>query len=338
MSIVFVGIDLAKNVFALHGVNAKGAVQLRQPKVARAKLHELVATLPACTIGIEACSGAHHWARLFAGHGHTVKLMAPKLVAPYRMSGKRGKNDAADAAAICEAVQRPSMRFVPVKTLDQQSRLMVHRARQGYVAARTASVNRIRGLLSEFGIVLPQKAEVVRRDAARHLEDLPGYANTVIGDLLSEVYHLDERVKQYDAHIKAMARDCTAAQQLMQLMGVGQTTATAIVAMVGNASEFSSGRQFAAWIGLVPGQYSSGGKARLGRITKAGDAYLRSLLVLGARAVLNAAESKTDSLSRWAIKLAQRRGYWKAVVAIAAKNARMAWAVLTKGEAFKLPG
>jgi transposase len=337
MSILYAGIDLAKNVFALHGVDGAGAVVLRQPKVARARLHELVATLPACTIGIEACSGAHHWARLFAQHGHSVKLMAPKLVAPYRMSGKRGKNDAADAAAICEAVQRPSMRFVPVKSVDQQSRLMVHRARQGYVQARTATINRIRGLMSEFGIVLPQKAEVVRREAALHLEDLPGYANTVIGDLLSEVHHLDERVKQYDAHIKAMAKDCTPAQHLMQLMGVGPTTATAIVAMVGNASEFTSGRQFAAWIGLVPGQYSSGGKARLGRITKAGDAYLRSLLVLGARAVLNAAATKTDSISRWAVKLAERRGYWKAVIAIAAKNARMAWAVLARGETFKLP-
>ena len=262
--------------------------------------------------------------------------MAPKLVAPYRMSGKRGKNDAADAAAICEAVQRPAMRFVPVKSVDQQSRLMVHRARQGYVQVRTATINRIRGLFSEFGIVLPQKAEVVRREAASHLEDLPGYANTVIGDLLSEVHHLDERVQQYDTHIKAMAKDCTPAQQLMQLMGIGPTTATAIVAMVGNGAEFSSGRQFAAWIGLVPGQYSSGGKARLGRITKAGDTYLRSLLVLGARAVLNAAVGKTDSISRWAMK-PERRGYWKAVVAIAAKNARMAWAVLTKGEAFKLP-
>ena len=253
------------------------------------------------------------------------------------MSGKHGKNDAADAAAICEAVQRPNMRFVPVKSVDQQSRLMVHRARQGYVQARTATINRIRGLLSEFGIVLAQKAEVVRREAGAHLEDLPGYANTVIGDLLSELHHLDERIKQYDVHIKAMAKDCTPAQQLMQLMGVGPTTATAIVAMVGNGAEFSSGRQFAAWIGLVPGQYSSGGKARLGRITKAGDAYLRSLLVLGARAVLNAAAAKTDSLSRWAVTLAERRGYWKAVVAIAAKNARMAWAVLARGESFKLP-
>ena len=337
MAILTVGIDLAKNVFAVHGVDESGTAQLRQPKVARGKLNALVASLPPCVIGIEACSGAHYWARQFQAHGHTVRLMAPKLVTPYRMSGRRGKNDAADAAAICEAVQRPNMRFVPIKSEDQQSRLLVHRARQGFVQARTATINRIRGLLSEFGIVLPLKAEVVRREACNHLEDLPGYANTVIGDLLSEVSHLDERIKQYDAHVRAMARDCTAAQQLMQLMGIGETTATAIVAMVGNAREFDSGRQFAAWIGLVPGQYSSGGKTRLGRITKAGDAYLRSLLVLGARSVLNAAANKTDSLSRWAMALRERRGYWKAVVAIAAKNARMAWAVLTKGESFKLP-
>lgn len=337
MAILTVGIDLAKNVFALHGVNEAGMPELLQPRVPRAKLHALVASLPPCTIGIEACSGAHHWARLFQAHGHTVRLIAPKLVTPYRMSGKRGKNDAADAAAICEAVSRPNMRFVPVKSVQQQSRLMVHRAREGYVQQRTATLNRIRGLLSEFGIVLPLKAEVVRREACNHLEDLPGYANTVIGDLLSEVHHLDERIKQYDQHIRAMAKDCTPAQHLMQLSGAGETTATAIVAMVGNAHEFDSGRQFAAWIGLVPGQYRSGGKSRLGRITKAGDAYLRSLLVLGARAVLNAAASKTDSLSRWAMQLRQRRGYWKAVVAIAAKNARMAWAVLTKGESFKLP-
>ena len=198
MSILYVGIDLAKNVFALHGVNATGDVQLRQPKVTRAKLNEGVAALPPCTIGMEACSGAHHWARLFATYGHTVRLMAPKLVAPYRMSGKRGKNDGADAAAACEAVQRPNMRFVPVKTEEQQSRLMVHRARQGYVDSRTEVINRIRGLLAEFGIVLPQKAQTVRREAAAHLEDLPGWANLVVGDLLSEVHHLDERIKRLE--------------------------------------------------------------------------------------------------------------------------------------------
>lgn len=337
MAIVFVGIDLAKNVFAVHGVDEHGKAVLVRPAVPRARLHDLIASLPPCTVGMEACSGAHHWARLFQARGHTLRLMAAKFVAPYRMSGKQGKNDAADAMAICEAVQRPGMRFVPIKSEDQQSRLLVHRARQGFVEARTATINRIRGLMSEFGIVLPLKAEVVRSEARNHLEDLPGYANTVIGDLLSEVAHLDELVKQYDAHIRAMARDCTLARRLMQLMGVGETTATALVAMVGNASEFDSGRQLAAWLGLVPGQYSSGGKTRLGRITKAGDPYIRSLLVLGARAVLNAAANKTDSLSRWAVQLQERRGYWKAVVAIAAKNARMAWAVLTKGEAFKLP-
>jgi transposase len=337
MAIVNVGIDLAKNVFALHGVNEMGQVDLRRPSVPRAKLHELVAALAPCTIGMEACSGAHHWARLFAQHGHTVKLMAPKLVTPYRMSGKRGKTDAADAAAICEAVQRPNMRFVPVKSVEQQSRLMVHRTRQGFVEARTAIINRIRGLLAEFGIVLPQKAQVVRREAARHMDSLPGFGKLVIEDLLDEIRHLDERIKAYDAHVRSMARDCTAAQQLMQIIGIGEVTATAIVAMVGNAREFSSSRQFAAWLGLVPGQYSSGGKTRLGRITKAGDAYLRGLLVMGARAVLNAAGAKDDATNRWAKNIALRRGYWKAVVAVAAKNARLAWAALTKGESFIMP-
>ena len=337
MAIVTVGIDLAKNVFAVDGADESGKTTLRQPKVPRAKFLKLVAALPPCLIGMEACSGAHHWARLFAEHGHTVKLMAPKFVVPYRLSGKRGKNDATDAAAVREAVGRPNMRFVPVKSVDQQARLMVHCARDGFSKQRTATLNRIRGLLSELGIVLPLGAEVVRIEAPRHLEDLPGYANTVIGDLLSEVTHLEERIKEYDVHVHTMAKGDTAAKQLMQLMGIGEVTATAIVAMIGNGHEFTSGRQFAAWVGLVPGQYSSGGKTRLGRLTKAGDSYLRSLLVLGARAMLNAAKSKTDSLSRWAVKLAERRGYWKAVVAIAAKNARMAWAMLVKGEAFKMP-
>ena len=337
MAILTVGIDLAKNVFAVHGINEAGKAELVRPTVPRDKLHELIAQLPPCTIGMEACSGAHHWARLFLDCGHTVRLVAPKFVAPYRMSGKRGKNDAADAAAICEAVQRPHMRFVPIKNLDQQSRLMVHRARQGFVEQRTATLNRIRGLLSEFGIVLPLKATTVRRRACECLEDLPGYANTVIGDLLSEVTRLDERIAQYDQHIQAMARQDARAKQLMKLSGVGATTATCLLAMIGNGHDFDCGRQFAAWLGLAPGQYSSGGKTRLGRITKAGDAYLRSLLVLGARALLAAAKSKTDAVSRWATALAERRGYWKAVIAIAAKNARMAWAVLHRGEAFVLP-
>ncbi len=337
MTILYVGIDIAKNVFAVHGINEVGKPELVRPNVARARLHELIAALPPCVIGIEACSGAHHWARLFMAHGHTVRLMAPKFVVPYRLSGKRGKNDAADAAAICEAVQRPNMRFVPVKSEAQQAQLCVHRARQAFVEARTATLNRIRGLLSEFGIVLPLKATTVRREAALRLEELPGQSNLVIGDLLSEVHRLDERVAQYDRHIAQMAREDERARQLMRLAGVGETTATALISMIGNGHEFKCGRQLAAWLGLVPGQYSSGGKTRLGRITKAGDPYLRSLLVMGAKALLNAAKLKTDGISRWAVALAERRGYWRAVVAIAAKNARMAWAVLSRGERFTMP-
>lgn len=337
MAILYVGIDLAKSVFAVHGVNDAGKPALIKPSVSRGKLLELIAALPPCVVAMEACTGAHHWARLFMAHGHVVRLMAPKFVVPYRLSGKRGKNDAADAAAICEAVQRPNMRFVPIKSVEQQSRLMVHRARQGFVEQRTATLNRIRGLLSELGIVLPLKATTVRREAAQHLEELPGLANGVIGDLLSEVGRLDERIEQYDRQLAQLAREDARARQLMQLSGVGPTTATALLAMIGNGHEFSSGRQLSAWLGLVPGQYSSGGKNRLGRITKAGDAYLRSLLVLGARSVLNAAKLKTDSLSRWAVQLAERRGYWRAIVAIAAKNARMAWAVLKRGEGFVMP-
>ena len=337
MRILFIGIDLAKNVFALHGVDEAGKPALVNPNVARGRLLELVASLPACTIGMEACSGAHHWARLFMALGHTVRIIAPKFVIPYRLSGRRGKNDAADAAAICEAVQRPNMRFVPFKSLDQQAQLSVHRVRQGYIEQRTATINRIRGLLSEFGTVLPLRAATVRRQAAACLEDLPGWANTAIGDLLSDLHRLDERVAQYDHHLAQIAREDMRARQLMRLRGIGGSTATAMLAMIGNGHEFKCGRQFAAWLGLVPGQYSSGGKARLGRITKAGDPYLRKLLVLGARAVLASAEGKTDSVSRWAVALAERRGYWRAIVAIAAKNARMAWAMLSRGETFLMP-
>lgn len=338
MTIVHLGIDLAKSVFAVHGVDGNGKPALVCPKVARGQLNELIASLAPCTIGMEACSGAHHWARLFGRLGHTVRLMAPKFVTPpYRLSGKRGKNDAADAAAICEALQRPNMRFVPIKDEAQQARLTVHRVRQGFIAQRTATINRIRGLLSEFGVVLPLKAATVRRQAAAALEDLPGEANLAVGDFLSELHRLDERIVDYDHRIVVMAREDERARQLMRLCGVAETTASAIVAQVGNGHDFKCGRQFAAWLGLVPGQYSSGGKARLGRITKAGDPYLRTLLILGARAVLAAAAGKTDPVSRWAVSLQQRRGYWKAVVAIAAKNARMAWAILRKGEDFVMP-
>jgi transposase len=211
------------------------------------------------------------------------------------------------------------------------------RARQGYVEQRTALINRVRGLLSELGIVLPLKAATVRREAHKHLEDLPGWCNTVVGDALSELTRLDERISQYDKYIAQVAAQDEQSKQLMKLSGIGPITASAIVATVGKGHDFACGRQFCAWLGLVPGQYSSGGKQRLGRITKAGDSYLRTLLILGAKAVLAAAKKKTDPVSRWATSVQERRGYWKAVVAIAAKNARMCWAMLQLGDAFKLP-
>ena len=336
MSIITVGIDLAKNVFAVHGVDDNGKPVLVKPKVARDKLLELVANLPPCLIGMEACSGAHYWARQFRVYGHTVRLMAPKFVVPYRLSGKRGKTDAADAAAICEAVTRPHMRFVPVKEEHQQIILCLHRTRNGFVEERTAVYNRLRGLISEFGIVLPQKVVNLRRQIGEHLEDLPGYANLCVGDLLAHADVLDARIAEYDRAIAQAAREDARSKRLMQLPGIGPTTASALLASLGGGHDFANGRQVAAWIGLTPGQYSSGGVTRLGRITKAGDRYLRSLLVMGARAILSGLGDKQDRFSRWARSLVERRGYWRAVVAIAAKNARLAWAVLKFGEDFRL--
>ena len=252
------------------------------------------------------------------------------------MSGKRGKNDAADAAAICEAVTRPQMRFVPIKDEHQQATLTLHRTRQGFVEERTALYNRIRGLIAEFGIVLPQKVERLRHEIGAHLEDLPGWANRCVGDMLSHADQLNERIHEYDQAIAEIAREDARCRRLMQLPGIGPTSATALVSSIGQGHDFNHGRQLAAWLGLVPGQYSSGGKARLGRITKAGDGYIRSLLVLGARAVLNSLKDKQDRFSRWARSLLERRGYWRATIAIAAKNARLCWAVLKYGEDFRL--
>ena len=336
MGIVTVGIDLAKNIFAVHGVDDNGKPALVKPKVSREHLLPLIAQLPPCLIGMEACSGAHHWARLFRQHGHTVRLIAPKFVIPYRLSGKRGKNDAADAAAICEAVTRPQMRFVPVKEEHQQVILALHRTRQGFVEERTATYNRLRGLISEFGIVCPQKVAALRRALMDRLEDLPGYLNRCVGDLLAHADGLEARIAEYDRIIAQAARDDARSKRLMRLPGIGPNTASAMLASIGGGHDFKNGRQVAAWIGLTPGQYSSGGTARLGRITKAGDNYLRSLLVMGAKAILSGLGEKQDRFSRWARSLVERRGYWKAVVAIAAKNARLAWAVLRYGEEFRL--
>lgn len=337
MNIVTLGIDLAKNIFALHGVDQTGRAVLVKPRVRRESLVELVASIPPCLIGMEACTGAHHWAREFERYGHTVRLIAPKFVSPYRMSGRRGKTDAADAAALVEAVTRPQMRFVPIKNTHQQAVLTVHRARQGFVDERTALYNRLRGLIAEFGIVLPQKIERLRQTIRPQLDSLPPYAQHCVDDMLSHADELSTRIEHYDRILKQIARDDTRSTRLMQLPGIGPTTASALVASIGGGHAFHNGRQLAAWIGLTPGQYSSGGTVRMGRITKAGDRYLRSLLVMGARAVLSGLGNKQDRFSRWARNLVERRGYWKAVVAIAAKNARLAWAVLKYGEAFQLP-
>ena len=334
-NITTIGIDLAKQVFALHGVDEAGKAVLIKPRVMREQLAALIAQLPPCLIGMEACTGAHYWARLFSQYGHTVKLMAPKFVAPYRMSGRHGKNDANDAMAICEAVTRPTMRFVPIKAVTQQSLLCLHRTRQGFIAERTALYNRLRGLISEFGLVLPQKVDCLRRKIGEHIDPLPTQVQYCIQDMLTHADQLNQRIDHYDQMIKASAKQDDHSRILMQLSGIGPMTASALVASIGHGHDFKNGRQLAAWIGLVPGQYSSGGKMRLGRITKAGDAYLRSLLVLGARSILAGLGDKQDGFSRWARHLQERRGYWKAVVAIAAKNARLAWAVLHYGEAFK---
>ncbi|MGF6920225.1 transposase [Paraburkholderia sp. 40] len=253
MPIVTIAIDLAKNVFAVHGVDETGKAMLIRPRVPRDQLATLIAQLPACLIGMEACSGAHHWAPVFQQHGHTVKLMAPNLVAPYRTSGKRGKNDAADAAAICEAVTRPSMRFVPLKDEHQQATLCVQRTRQGFVQERTATYNRSRGLLPEFGVVLPQSPEKLRRYITEHLDTLPGWAKRSISDLLEHAGNIEDRLLGYDRAIAKIAREDTRSKRPMQLRGIGPTTASALLASIGAGHDFRNGRQVAAWIGLTPG-------------------------------------------------------------------------------------
>lgn len=329
--ITTVGIDLAKHVFAVHAVACDGRLVLRRT-VSRGRLLETVARLPRSLIGLEACSGAHEWARRFQALGHTVRLMAPAFVAPYR---KSGKNDGNDAEAICEAVSRPNMRFVSVKSVEQQALLTLHRVRQGFVSERTAVVNRIRGLLAEFGVVLPQRVESVRRGLHEGTAGLPELACRAIRDLQAHLLGLDERIDAYDRELKRLAAADEQTRRVQTVPGVGPITASAMVASVGSAKEFRNGRQFAAWLGLTPRQSSSGGKTRLGGISKRGDAYLRMLLVLGARSVLQTAGRYTDRLSRWVLRIRARCGYHKAIVAIAAKNARILWAVLAKGESFR---
>lgn len=281
-----VGLDIAKEVFQIHGVDENGKSRLRK-QLARAKVLEFFAQLPACLIGIEACGSSHYWGRELTKLGHTVRLMAAQFVIPYR---KRCKSDANDAEAICEAVGRPNMRFVAIKSEEQQSVLMVHRARTLVVANRTAQVNQIRGLLGEFGLVVAKGAARLRRELPGILEDaengLPLLAREVLARLLEQFHDFDTRVTVYDRQIRALAAASEPARRLMRVEAIGPQTATALVASMGDPHVFKNGRSYAASLGITPRQHSSGGKERLGRITRQGDRYLRTLLVHGARAYL----------------------------------------------------
>jgi len=334
MNAIRIGIDLAKNAFQVHGVGSKGKPVCRK-KLTRAQLLPYFANLPPCEVGMEACGSAHHWAREIARFGHDVKLIAPQFVKPYV---KTNKNDAADAEAICEAMSRPGMRFVPVKTPAQQASLSLHRAREGFICERTALANRVRGLLAEFGIAIPQGIRYLRSTAYDCIEDgarpLPGAFRLLIQRLLDHLAHLDRQVGELEREIQREHRQSEACRRLAAIPGIGAITATALVATVGDARNFASGRQLAAWLGLVPRQHSTGGRSTLLGISKRGDGYLRRLLIHGARAVIRFAELKRNANS-WLTRLLGRRHKNVATIALANKNARIAWALLAHGSDYQ---
>lgn len=329
MKITTIGIDLAKNVMQVHGVDERGKAVLKK-QLKREQVTLFFANLPICLIGMEACGSAHFWARKLQSFGHTVKLMAPQFVKPYV---KTNKNDMADAEAICEAVSRPNMRFVPVKTAEQQSVLSLHRARQGFVKARTAQANQIRGLLSEYGMVIPQGIGHIARRLPQIVEDgengLPGQFRALLLRLGENLKEMDRQVGELEKEIKAWHRESEASRKLEDVPGIGPITASALTAAVGDAKCFASGRQMAAWLGLVPRQHSTGGKPVLLGISKRGDPYLRMLLIHGARAVVRISERKLEADS-WLKRLMRRRNKNIAAVALANKNARIAWALLRR--------
>ena len=342
MNITVMGIDLAKNVLQVHGVDQQGKVVLRR-RLRRNQVMVFFAQQTPCLVGMEACGGAHEWARRLIKLGYTVKLMAPQFVKPYV---KTNKNDAADAEAICEAVSRPNMRFVPVKTPDQQAVLSLHRARYGFVRQRTAQANQIRGLLAEYGVAIPQGIRNVSKCLPEILEDgestLPGLFRQLLRQLGDHLQTLDQLVKEMDQQIQRWHSNNEASQRLAAIAGVGPITATAMVASIGDARNFSNGRQLAAWLGLVPRQHSSGGKSLLLGISKRGDCYLRTLLIHGARSVIRCAGRGTKAKAGdpetpspavmqskvWLQSLVSRRGTNVATVALANKNARVIWALL----------
>jgi len=327
MKITTIGIDLAKSVFQIHGVDQRGKTVLTK-QLKRAQMAAFFANLPPCLVGMEACGGSHYWARKLQGFGHTVRLMAPQFVKPYV---KTNKNDAADAQAICEAVARPSMRFVAIKSVEQQAVLALHRVRQGFVKSRTAQANQIRGLLSEYGLVIPQGIAHIAKRVPALIEDasneLPGAFRVLVDRLLEHLKGLDQQVAQIEIQIKAWHRESDASRRLEQIPGIGPITASALVASIGEAKNFDNGRQVAAWLGLVPRQHSSGGKPTLLGISKRGDSYLRTLLIHGARSVILAARRKAPQ-GGWLQELLKRRNPNVAAVALANKNARIAWALL----------
>jgi len=333
--ITTIGLDLAKNVFQVHGVDAAGRVVVRKA-LRRAEVLRFFEQLPPCLVGMEACGTAHHWARELTKLGHTVRLMPPAYVKAYV---KRGKTDAADAEAIAEAVTRPTMRFVAVKTTEQQAVLMLHKVRDLLVRQRTMLINALRGHLAEFGIIAARgPGGVSAAIAALHEEQdhLPELARQVLHGLVEQMRLIGLEIARAEQRIMAWHRASEASQRLATIPGIGPITASAIAASVPDAALFRSGRQFAAWLGLTPRPHSSGGKQRLGGISKQGDSYIRRLLVIGATAVIRCARQDNASKS-WAAKLLQRKPARVVSVALANKTARIAWAILARNQSYTAP-
>ena len=337
MKVTTAGIDLAKSVFQVHGVDERGKAVLRK-QLRRAEVLPFFARLQPCLVGMEACGGAHYWARKLEEFGHTVRLMAPQFVKPYV---KTNKNDRNDAEAICEAVARPNMRFVPLKTVENQAALALHRGRQGFIKARTAQANQIRGLLSEFGIVIPMGIGHVTKRLPEILGNpengLPGLMRQLIARLGEHLKDLDRQAQELERDIQLWHRQNPSSCKLAQIPGIGALTASAIVASVGDIKGFKNARQLPAWIGIVPRQDSSGGKLTLRGISKRGDVYLRTLLIHRARSVIAQFQRKANPPDGWLKRLLGRRNQNIAAVALANKNARIAWALLAHDRVFE-PG
>ena len=331
--ITTIGLDLAKHVFQVHGVDAEGATVLRK-QLRRSQVVAFFARLPSCLVGLEACATAHYWARELRAVGHEVLLMPAQYVKAYV---KRNKNDAADAEAICEAVRRPTMRFVPIKTAEEQAGLLLHRGRERLVRQRTALVNALRGHLAEFGVIAPLGLRnvggliaIVRDETDTRLPDL---ARQVLQVLAGQIEQVDQAVVTLEKQLMAWHKSNPVSQRLATIPGIGPIIATAIAATVVEPSGFRSGREFAAWLGLVPRQHSTGGKARLGGISKRGNRYLRRLLINGASA--NLLRSKATNADPWVIGLRRRRPSLVVAVALANKTARIAWAVMQRRENYR---